>query len=223
MDKADAKNAVEEYVYDLRNRLSNELEKFIKKQDCTEFVNLLNSTETWLYDEGDDLSKEVYQEKLRQLKNIGDPVIERYREYTERPAAFQRLNEMLNTAKNAFSAYMSKNEKYSHWEPSDAEKLRKAIDEKERWYQQQMAAQSRRALTEPPAVFVHQIVLEAQMFESVVGPILNKPKPTPKKKKESAPNEKKESAKEASPESKAPTAGEQQVPSEPVPKVEEVD
>lgn len=53
-----------------------------------DFQNSLTATEDWLYDEGEDAAMEVYQSKLSELKKYGEPVMERFREYQQRNAAF---------------------------------------------------------------------------------------------------------------------------------------
>ena len=88
--KADARNAVEEYVYNMREKLY-ELGEFITEDDKSAFGDLLTTTEDWLYDEGEDQPKKVYVEKLTELKKSGDPVIAREREFNERPKAFNEL------------------------------------------------------------------------------------------------------------------------------------
>ena len=89
-EKADARNAVEEYVYGTREKLY-ELGEFITEEDKASFGDLLSSTEDWLYDEGEDQPKKVYVSKLEELRKIGDPVVQREKEFLERPAAFNEL------------------------------------------------------------------------------------------------------------------------------------
>lgn len=57
--RQDAKNAVEEYVYNMRDKLEYGLREFISDDDRTKFLELLNATEEWLYDEGEDQPKKV--------------------------------------------------------------------------------------------------------------------------------------------------------------------
>ena len=67
-EKADSKNAVEEYVYEMRDKLSSTLESYIKENERESFMKTLNETEDWLYDDGEDLSKKYYIDKLADLK-----------------------------------------------------------------------------------------------------------------------------------------------------------
>lgn len=49
---------------------------------------MLSATEDWLYGDGEDTEKNVYEAKLAELKKIGEPVQERYREHENRRGAF---------------------------------------------------------------------------------------------------------------------------------------
>lgn len=67
-ERADAKNAVEEYVYEMRSRLSEALEPFLREPEREAFSSQLTAAEDWLYDEGEDQLKQVYVDKLGELK-----------------------------------------------------------------------------------------------------------------------------------------------------------
>lgn len=90
-EKADARNSVEEYVYSMREKLDYDLNDYITETDKEVFKGILTSTEDWLYDEGEDQPKKVYVEKLTDLKKLGDPVVNRERDWRERPPAFEEL------------------------------------------------------------------------------------------------------------------------------------
>ncbi len=51
--RTDSKNAVEEYVYSMREKLESSLSDFISESDKDSFRSLLTSTEDWLYEEGE--------------------------------------------------------------------------------------------------------------------------------------------------------------------------
>lgn len=57
-------------------------------QDAEKLRDLLTKTEDWLYDEGEDVEKKVYDARMCELKKLGDPVQERHREYENRKNAF---------------------------------------------------------------------------------------------------------------------------------------
>ena len=90
IEKADARNSVEEYVYSMRDKLDYDLSDYITEADKETFKAVLTSTEDWLYEEGEDQPKKVYVDKLAELKKLGDPVVSREREWRERPQAFEK-------------------------------------------------------------------------------------------------------------------------------------
>lgn len=87
IEKVNARNAVEEYVYEMRDKLEDVYREFISEavrrltndcvvhglnvhvlQDKESFLKLLTATEDWLYEEGEDETKSVYVAKLEELK-----------------------------------------------------------------------------------------------------------------------------------------------------------
>lgn len=69
-ERVDVRNALEEYVYDLRSKLSEEdqLATFITETDKEALCRTLDDTEIWLYEEGEDCQRQVYSERLTRLK-----------------------------------------------------------------------------------------------------------------------------------------------------------
>lgn len=60
-ERADARNALEEYVYELRGKLSEgeSLHDFVAEDQRNKLVNQLDALEQWLYDEGEDQNRQV--------------------------------------------------------------------------------------------------------------------------------------------------------------------
>ncbi|KAI9105235.1 heat shock protein 70 family [Phlyctochytrium arcticum] len=72
IDTAEARNALEEYVYVTRSKLSD-------CGDAARFLKQLDEMEEWLYtEEGEAASREVYLRKLEGIKKIGEPIKARY-------------------------------------------------------------------------------------------------------------------------------------------------
>jgi hypothetical protein len=66
---SDAKNAVEEYVYDMRGKLDGgEYTKYSDDKNRQKLLNDLRTTESWLYDKGINQDKNVYVDRLKSLK-----------------------------------------------------------------------------------------------------------------------------------------------------------
>jgi molecular chaperone DnaK (HSP70) len=187
-EKGEARNELEEYVYETRDKLYGELEQFITEHERTDFSKKLQDTEDWIYDEGDDQPKQVYLDKLDGLKKIGDPVKERWAEYQGRPKAFEDLGHAIQRARKFVDQFFAGEEKYNHLDQKDVERVGKAVEEKGAWFEKQCNAQNRRPLTDPPVVFVSQLISERDALNRVVAPVMTKPKP----KVEPPPEEKKE-------------------------------
>jgi len=68
-ERSDAKNAVEEYVYDMRGKIDGgDYEKYSDDKTRQKLLNDLQITEDWLYDEGSNQEKNVYVERLKSIK-----------------------------------------------------------------------------------------------------------------------------------------------------------
>ncbi|CAJ0941927.1 unnamed protein product, partial [Mesorhabditis belari] len=179
--KADAKNAVEEYVYEMRNKLSDSLTDYVTPKDAEVFGSFLQSTEDWLYEDGEDAERKVYEDRLAELRQFGEPIIERYREAEQRQPAFDQFDQSIFRARKAYEEYTHGGPAHAHIESKDMEKVINAIEEKKLWLDDARSRTDKRSKTEAPVVFVVEIQQQRQAFESIVLPILNKPKPQPKK------------------------------------------
>jgi len=81
---ADAKNALEEYCYSMRDKLAAQFSPFISPQEIENSQQLLSETEEWLYNEGEDASRSAYDDKLQELRStIEGPINKRQREHEE--------------------------------------------------------------------------------------------------------------------------------------------
>lgn len=179
-ERIDAKNAVEEYVYEMREKLSEELAPYASQQVAGDFAKLLDNTENWLYEE-DEQQKQCYVDRLAQLKSYGDPLKERKREYEDRPRAFEEFHVALQLARKALDMRAQNDEKYAHIEDEDVKKVQKLVDEKQGWLDQQQGALARCERHQDPPVLTVQIRKERELFSGVVMPIIKpKAKPPPK-------------------------------------------
>jgi hypothetical protein len=180
-ERMDAKNAVEEYVYDMRKKVCGDMEAFILEKDREEFLRQLEETENWLYEDGEDLGKQMYIDRLAALKKHGSPVVERYREASERPGAFESLGQTIQLLTKVVNAYESKDEKYEHIDAAEMEKVKNALTEKSDWFERHFNLANKQPPHLPPPVTVAQIKSQRDLLQSTCNPIVNKPKPKPPK------------------------------------------
>uniref|UniRef100_A0A8C4GRL9 Heat shock protein 4 like n=1 Tax=Dicentrarchus labrax TaxID=13489 RepID=A0A8C4GRL9_DICLA len=180
----DAKNAVEEYVYDLRDKLCGIYEKYITEDDSNRLSLMLEDTENWLYEDGEDQPKQVYEEKLDALKTyggllrLGQPIQDRHREHEDRPRAFEELGKKLQLYMKCVDSFKQKDERYLHLSPEEMSSVEKCVSESMGWMNSKMNAQSKLGITQDPIVKVADIIAKIQELEDVCNPVINRPKPT---------------------------------------------
>ncbi|KAI3351223.1 hypothetical protein L3Q82_005782 [Scortum barcoo] len=188
-ERNDAKNNVEEYVYDMRDKLHGMLEKFVSESDRDTLSLKLEDTENWLYEDGEDQPKQVYIDKLAELKKLGQPIQERYMEAEERPKAFEELGKQIQQYMKFVEAYKMKEEQYDHLDEADVTKVDKLTSEAMMWMNSAMNQQSKQSLTVDPSVKVKDIQAKTRELFSACNPIVTKPKPKVELPKEETPAE----------------------------------
>jgi heat shock protein 4 len=179
-ERADAKNAVEEYVYGMREKIYDMYEKHITDDVRQQFSTLLTNTEDWLYEDGEDEAKSVYVDKLAELKKVGQPVVDRYHAHTELPPALEELGTALLHYRKVLDLYSQKDEKYDHLDAEEMKKVEKRVEDKFKWYNEKLQQKSNCPLHSNPPVLPSEVFSEKRLLEAFVNPIINKSKPKPK-------------------------------------------
>ena len=176
-ERLNSKNAVEEYIYEIRSKIHEELEAFVTEEERSKFSMQLEDAENWLYEDGEDVDKPVYMAKLTDLKAKGDPIKRRKVEYETRPKALEALGRSLQLAMKALDSYKAGEEKYNHIDKAEMEKVERLVGEKREWLDKNTQLLHGLSKTADPPVGTQSIRNEMSGFESLVNPILNKPKP----------------------------------------------
>lgn len=190
-DRLIAKNSVEEYIYDIRGKLCDELEEYMQEDDRNAFTLQLEDLENWLYEDGEYAERSVYQNKLGDMRTKGEAVKKRRREWEDRPAAMNQFGQCLQLAQKAVDSYKAGEEKFNHLDPAEVGKVEKAIKEKSDWYNRMAGDISKLTKTMDPPVLASQFVQEKDSFWAMASNILNKSKPKvePPPQKEETPKE----------------------------------
>ncbi|KAF7388545.1 hypothetical protein HZH68_012487 [Vespula germanica] len=194
-ERIDARNALEEYVYDLRAKLSDDyqLATFVTETDKDALSRTLDETEIWLYEEGEDCQRQVYIDRLTRLKAQGEPIKERRREFDGRGHVLDELAGALQLAKKGIDnikASFGKDDKYSHLTDDEIKKIEKTVQEKWAWLEEKRVILAGTPRTQQPPITVSQIRSEKQALDNIVLPVLNKPKPKVEPPKEEKPKDK---------------------------------
>lgn len=189
-ERADARNALEEYVYELRGKLSSEdeLATFVIDSDRSTLVNQLDDMENWLYEDGEDCNRQEYHDKLVSLKTQGDPIQNRRNEFDMRSGVIEDFARAIQLAGKALDQITSKDSKFAHITDEEINKAVNATKEAHKWLEQTRGALNASVRHQPPPVTCAQIRTEHQNFEQTVSPILNKPAPKPQPPKEEKSN-----------------------------------
>ncbi|GLT52070.1 hypothetical protein SLA2020_254320 [Shorea laevis] len=170
----DKKNAVEAYVYDMRNKLSDKYHEFVTPQEKEEFMAKLQEVEDWLYEDGEDETKGVYIAKLEELKKQGDPIEQRYKEYSERGSVIDQLVYCINSYREAA---MSNDPKFDHIELAEKQKVLNECVEAEAWLREKKQQQDQLPKHVTPVLLSADVRRKAEALDRFCRPIMTKPKP----------------------------------------------
>lgn len=179
MKKAQLKNDIEEYVYRFREAISEErlLAPFVDESEAATFNVLLEQSEEWLYDEGDDTTIEIYEAKLKALKDHGTPLETRYRLHSELPESFSELGSSMTHYRKIVDAYSNGDEKYVHLAAEEMEKVVKKLDDKFDWLNKSMIGFSNTLKTKTPETTATLVASVKKEVDDFCNPIVSKKKP----------------------------------------------
>ena len=110
-DRLTAKNSVEEYIYDIRGKLCEELEEFMVEDDRNKYSLELEDAENWLYEDGEFCEKPEYQKKLNELQSKGEAAKRRRYEFETRPEAINQFGQCLQLAQKVVDAFKASYER----------------------------------------------------------------------------------------------------------------
>lgn len=174
---ADAKNAVESYVYDMRERSSADLNDYFDDASRAAFQTLCNETEDWLYGDGSDTDRNTYVQKLAALEAYGKPALTRLDEATRRPEAIRNLKLAIQ---EFLSQAQGSDAKYEHIEADEKAKVVAEAQNVGHWLDQiESKISGMASKSSNPPVLVAEIAAKEAALRKFVAPIMNKPKPKP--------------------------------------------
>ncbi|XP_057772766.1 heat shock 70 kDa protein 14-like [Salvia miltiorrhiza] len=174
----DKKNAVESYVYDMRNKLHDKYHDFVTDPEREQLITRLQEVEDWLYEDGEDETKGVYVAKLEELKKQGDPIEERYKEHTERGTVINQLAHCINSYREAA---MSTDPKFDHIDVAEKRKVLNECVEAEAWLRDKKQQQDSLPKHANPVLLSADVKKKAEALDRFSRPIMTKPKPKPAK------------------------------------------
>ncbi|CAI9114100.1 OLC1v1014740C1 [Oldenlandia corymbosa var. corymbosa] len=170
----DKKNAVEAYVYEMRNKLNDKYFSYVTDSEREQLAAKLQETEDWLYEDGEDETKGVYVAKLEELKKQGDPIEERFKEDMERGAAIEQFIHCINSFREAA---VSNDPRFDHIDLSEKQKVLTECVEAEAWLREKKQQQDALPKYANPVLLVADIKKKAEAVDRFCKPIMMKPRP----------------------------------------------
>merc|ERR1712176_1197642 len=192
----EAKNDLETYVYALRDKIESTHSEFIEQKSKESTSEKLTQMEDWIYDHGHDANKTQFLERLKQLKDIGDPMEYKKWECEHRD---QRVSNFKKLVFKYQQWVTNEEEQYAHIKEDQRKIVKKCADDADAWITNQLIKQDRLKKRENPVLKCKDIDDKYREVYNKCNPIVSTPKPKPKPKKE----EKKEDDKDKEKEKKA--------------------
>ncbi|XXG56110.1 hypothetical protein AAC387_Pa03g3612 [Persea americana] len=179
-DTKDKKNAVEAYVYDMRNKLHDKYQDFVTASERDEFSAKLQEVEDWLYEDGEDETKGVSVAKLEELKKQGDPIEERFRENSERGPMINHLIHCINSYRDKT---ITKDPKFEHIDIAEKQKVVNECGGAEAWLMEKKQQQDSLPKHATPVLLTADVKRKAETLDRFCRPIMTKSRPAPPKPK----------------------------------------
>merc|ERR1719385_700785 len=107
----EAKNDLETYVYALRDKIDDTHREFIEEKEREKLSTQLTAMEDWLYEQGDEANKTQFLERLKQLKDIGDPMEYKKWELEHREGRVTNFKKLIGKYQQWVT---SEDDKYAH-------------------------------------------------------------------------------------------------------------
>lgn len=181
-ERIDVRNSLEEYIYDMRGRISNEedLAPYIIDADKENISKQLEDLEMWLYEEGEDCTKNIYTEKLDMLKSVGEPIKRRKVEYTTFPSVKDQAVQLITKSESDIEAFRKGSEQFNHLDTAEVDKLAETLNNAKKWLEEKASKVTTTPLYKDIPIKLDEFVREKHSIEENVCKVLYKPKPVPK-------------------------------------------
>uniref|UniRef100_A0A7S2UZJ9 Uncharacterized protein n=1 Tax=Fibrocapsa japonica TaxID=94617 RepID=A0A7S2UZJ9_9STRA len=181
MAKEEAKNSLESFIFQTRNRVYDEEETINQvstEEQREEVLSECMSLEDWLYEDGFDASVEEYGKKKGALRKLGQAIFKRAEELTARPAAVEEARGILTKFRGLVTTWEEEKPWITEEERTDVlERIQKAED----WLAEQEEKQADQPSHEDPVFLSTDVDPKMKPVKSLMAKLNKKPKPAPPK------------------------------------------
>ncbi|CAH1718640.1 unnamed protein product [Chironomus riparius] len=180
-ERVDARNALEEFVYDIRGKIQEggNLYEYVADDIRDQICIQLDDVENWLYEDGECCEREVYKNRLSDLHQKTDPIKVRHDEYEGHPQAFNDLGHAIQMAYKAVELYRKGEPKYDHLTETEILNISEQADKTQKWFDDARGKLNSVKKIQDAPVKVADIRHEYQTLTTCVNSVLNRPKPKP--------------------------------------------
>ncbi|KAI1291968.1 Heat shock -like protein [Halotydeus destructor] len=170
-ERIDAKNELEEYVYEWRDKLENgSYDPFVEPNEKKEFANELSAMQSWLYadeETGEIQNKSVYTDKVNALKSkYSDGIRFRESEFSSREQYLERLGKAIQLG----GKVLETDEKVDE---TKLEKLRTELADKQRWNDESHSVITNTPLHVNPTITTKHIMEQIEHLERATKAVMD--------------------------------------------------
>ena len=175
---ADAKNALESFIYGTREKLTDEAVTAVSSEtQRSELLASLDTAEAWLGEHSFDEDTALFREQLAPLKTTYDAIALRVKEAVARPKAVAQFTKFLAAAKKERN-YIQNNMTWV--DAKDVTRLSVLLEAADKWLADKQAEQNALTPQDPPAFLASAVDAQAQPIKDLADRLLRTPKPKPK-------------------------------------------
>ena len=176
---AEAKNALESFIIDNRDKMSDEtVEKVSTEEEREALRTKFDAMEEWLYEDGQGLEAKAYHEKRKELSALTAPIFLRHAELEARPKAASVAREAINWTQTILETWVTERPEIT---AEERERVAGMCANFTEWLDGVEAKQTELELTAPPAFLSSTVTEKLDPIETEVRKLIRKPKPKPPK------------------------------------------
>jgi hypoxia up-regulated 1 len=170
-----SRNTLEAFVLDMANKIySSEYESYVTEEEREKIGKACQEISDWLYEDGSNADREVYDEKFKSLKLMTKEVEDRVREHKDRPDALDALDKMINISKGFLDSSKNVPEDQQYFTDVEVATLDKLLTETLEWRAKKLKEQEQTPLTKTPALTVRMIAEKLDALDREVKYMVNK-------------------------------------------------
>eukprot|EP00117_Sycon_ciliatum_P041242 scpid39528/ scgid30207/ Hypoxia up-regulated protein 1 len=185
-----AKNALEAFIFDMQDKLTTDVyTEASVDEERTSATTALSAASEWLYEEGEDATRDIYDSKLSDLKKLTTQIVYRVTEHRDRPEQVKKLRSLLNVSYHFAAEAHNQTKPAAGYVDSlytmvEVDTLDKLINSTEKWLNESEAEQATLKKSSDPILTLQAIADKMNALAREASYLNNKAKyfvPTKKK------------------------------------------